>query len=64
MKRLTFGRNSRVALGVIFGMAILLAFALACGSQEEAAPAVAPQPAPAPTVDVAAIINQAMQAMP
>ena len=54
-------RSSRVALGVILGMASLLAFVLACGTQEEDATTV---PQPAPTVNVAAIINQAMQAMP
>ncbi len=63
MKRLSFGRRSQVALGVILGMAGLLAFALACGTQEEETPAVQ-QPAPVPTVDVAAIINQALQAQP
>ena len=63
MKRSSNCRSSRVALGVMLGMASLLALVLACGAQEET-PAVAPQPAPAPTVDVAAIINQAMQAMP
>lgn len=63
MKRLSIGRRSRVALGVIAGMASLLAFALACGSSEE--PSTTPaQPAPAPTVDVAAIINQALEAQP
>ena len=61
MKRSSICRSSRVALGVILGMAGLLAFALACGTQEEDAPAA---PQPVPTVDVAAIINQTMQAMP
>ena len=51
-----------MAFGVIFGMVSLLAFALACGTQEEEAPVAAPQPAP--TVDVAAIINQALAAQP
>ncbi len=61
MERSSTFKSSRVALGAILGMASLLAFVLACGTQEEDAP-TAPQPAP--TVDVAAIINQTMQAMP
>ena len=60
MKQIRFSGGSRMALVIILGMASLLAFALACGTQEEAAPAA--QPAPAPTIDVAAIINQALQA--
>ena len=63
MNRIRFSRGSRMAPVVILGMASLLAFALACGTQDdEAAPAA--QPAPAPTIDVAAIINQALQAQP
>ena len=56
-------KRTRMALGVSLGLALLLAFAVACGSAEDPAPAAPAEPAMSAS-DIAKIVQDTMSAQP